>query len=438
MAADRYIMLTLLLLNYTSLCAQDGLTQLKVGDTLPELKFSYRQNGQVKNLSTSELKNKLVILDFWNIWCSSCIALMPEMKNLMNEFPDDLQILLVTDNSDQQVRSQFAKIDSRSAVKPSKSEVLNTLPSVTGDRRFHLLFPHISVPHHVWIKNGKVLYITGGANATSKTVAGVLKGKDIRLSEKKDTAPFDLKAPLYLEGNGRLLPNLKYYAMIYKEAGEFQNRRFSEETDTAKQVYRFKCINFTLPELFRQATLKTYKRTLFAPNRLVLKVKDSTAFFWPKDLSKAGEWRIQNLYCFDLAMPISNKELTPTELLDQISRLLPYSAKIETRLTDCLALTVTGENKTFVSMEIAPDSINYQNGFYIRNGTIADLISKGLSGLNESLSTPIVNATEYEGKTTIHLSSRSDLPLIRKELQQYGLDLVARKISIEMLVIQDN
>jgi peroxiredoxin len=43
-------------------------------------------DGNGKNVSLSDLKGKVVLLDFWGTWCVWCIAAMPKIQNVYEEF----------------------------------------------------------------------------------------------------------------------------------------------------------------------------------------------------------------------------------------------------------------------------------------------------------------------------------------------------------------
>ena len=68
-----------------SLLAQDEFTLVKVGETAPDFTFA-TENGQTKKLS--ELKGKVVWINFFAIWCGPC---RQELPHLQNEVYDKLK-----------------------------------------------------------------------------------------------------------------------------------------------------------------------------------------------------------------------------------------------------------------------------------------------------------------------------------------------------------
>ncbi|MGE7286145.1 redoxin family protein [Pedobacter suwonensis] len=108
------ILILLVLLNKLTFGQNSGIQRIKIGDTLPDTKIHYSLNGIPKTIDTRTLRGKIIILDFWNIWCGTCIDLMPEMERLNTKYKNDIQIFLVTNNNQKQIDDQFNKINARS------------------------------------------------------------------------------------------------------------------------------------------------------------------------------------------------------------------------------------------------------------------------------------------------------------------------------------
>ena len=82
---------------------------LKIGENLPENVWStplQLVNHPQKTITLNQDKDKLILLDFWNTWCSSCLLNFPKMEELQKQFGDKIKILAVS-NQDRLVLEKF-------------------------------------------------------------------------------------------------------------------------------------------------------------------------------------------------------------------------------------------------------------------------------------------------------------------------------------------
>jgi thiol-disulfide isomerase/thioredoxin len=149
-----------------------------VGDKMPDSVYMV-SNYPVQRIRLVGLKKKLIILDLWNVNCHGCINAMPAMQKLQEEFKDQVQVILVTKDSKEQVEE----------VKRFAANVRDThLPFINGENVLGYLFDYTVVPQQVWIDgSGTVVYKTIKEIANENTVRDFLAGKRMDIYETKDT-----------------------------------------------------------------------------------------------------------------------------------------------------------------------------------------------------------------------------------------------------------
>ena len=80
--------------------AVDVRNVLKVGDMAPTFELA---TVDQKSVRLSDLRGKVVLLDFWASWCRPCVAEFPNLKKLREEFASDGKFEIVGLNLDNEI-----------------------------------------------------------------------------------------------------------------------------------------------------------------------------------------------------------------------------------------------------------------------------------------------------------------------------------------------
>lgn len=409
--------------------AQTG-KAFNIGDTTPPLTFSNVYNQPEAFVSMQDYKGKLIIIDFWNRWCGSCIEAFPKMEKLQKEFGDKIKVLLVTTDKKEEVVKLFKRFK------------VPELTILYGDTLLSAMFPHITVPHHVWINpDGRIQFITDGYNATVQNVSKLLEGKKISLPLKKELEDIDRDVDLWKEGNGRFQKYITNYSFIMSKVNENWEHGFGFSKDTVNNTCGFKFINSPLIDLYKVAFEGSinYDAGYFGmSNRVQFGDAATHRFFdYPGNTDSIPAWEERNLVCYESKWKMQNDSLAYKYLQDDTNRFFPFSAKVENKEVPCYILKLAS---CFTGSKYADKEkvFEYTDSSFILKNMLISYIIESLNHLELFKAFPVVDETNYTEAVDIHLTNAfTDISNLKKQLLQNGLLLEEGKRKIRMLVISD-
>ncbi|MEI9945855.1 MAG: TlpA disulfide reductase family protein [Chitinophagaceae bacterium] len=329
---------------------------LDIGDSVPKFQLINLFN-QVGTIDSRSLKGKLVILDFWNLRCSSCIAAMPKMDSLQEKFGDKIQIIMVTNDERPKVDRFFKRFPKR----------LPKTPVVVADTLLHQLFPHQFVPHHVWItEQGLVEYITSGNNTNEETFAAYFAGKKLNFIENLDVSDLDMNIPIWKAADGRVAHRIKYYSALAGYLTEYPYGRFQIKRD-GKKITGMKYLNTNLLTLYKVAYGGLNERGVFAKEaRISIEVTDSTVFFFKGNQPDFDSWKQENYYSYDAEVMPGNEASLCELLQEDLKKYFPYDVSFEKRGREMVRLKIAGavsldDKKGKVWIDSSLGKIHFEN-----------------------------------------------------------------------------
>lgn len=401
---------------------QEPLAPLTIGDHVPDLTLENIINYPEGKARLSDFEDKLLILDFWATWCLPCVRAIPGFEQLQAEFGDQIKILMVTS----QPANTVGKCFSNKGV---------TLPSVTGDQKLSELFPHKYVPHEVWIKDGKVLAITGEAEVTAANIQKLLAEKSAVLSEKKSNFDYDLTKPLLLDGNGGQSSDLLYHSVFTAYLDGIGGG--GVYTDSLNR-FKIRALNGTVLQLYQSAMRNTNKRKLAQTNRCILDF-DKQEVLPPPDAPPYSPAARNKYYCYELIVPDTLKREAGWLMMEELNRFFAVRyhirGSIEKRMVRCWAL-----RKTNTVKELTAQNVGQEVPINISGENISQPFSKfykSITGLYQHEPYPIIDQTGITSEITISFPVREkDIRRFSTHLEKEGLCLVLDSCEIDMLVIK--
>jgi thiol-disulfide isomerase/thioredoxin len=409
------------------------ISNFRVGDTVPNLRLILHTGDSAKELTLMDIKKKLIILDFWGVHCSACIARMPELERLQQQFNQDVQILLVTKDAEKDVRALI-----------SRSKIIHNLqlPVITGDSILSKMFPSAALGLNVWIDSNLVVrQKTDEDSYSSAEVATFLSDDSVKLLQRRDYADFNWGVPLWLEGNGREIKRIKYHSYIADHVYEdFPHGIAAVTKDSVSgKPFGIRAINIDLLDLITIAFGKYYQVDwVNTPNRMILEIRDSSRYFAPPDKIKSLNWYIENSYCYDLAVPISKSDKLFQFMQQDLERYFDLDIRIVRRSVNCIALvkkrsrnnTDNGASKLFLKSSVY-NSINRHK--MSKNIFIANYIQPYFSSL------PIVDNSGSEEIVNVDtFAPPGNYEDLIKQLHGIGFDLIETHENLNMLLIKEN
>lgn len=391
---------------------------LKIGENLPENVWStplQLVNHPQKTITLNHDKDKLILLDFWATWCSSCLLNFPKMEELQKQFGDKIKILAVS-NQDRLVLEKFFA--------SKNGQRYKNVVSVAGDKMFHQLFPHKGVPYIIWIKEGKLLNTTDGAQVTEKTIQEVLGGEK---SSLQTVVQMSRDRPLMLSENFDNEKDLSMISYSLFAKGRIRGMGFGSGFHRSGQiVYGRQFTNFSFWEIASAIANEIFQKQnqSFNEKRRIIEFKNPE-----------GRVEDKSLYNYEYIVPQSKADSLYPLMLENLSRFADYKTTIEKRKVKCLVLKRTStvdKLKTKGSEMSFLFSLSKTN---LQNTSLYALVNS----LNAvpTISLPIVDETGYPNNIDLTMGAISDLNSIRKELMRYDLDLVEAERVLDMLVISE-
>lgn len=402
---------------------------LGFGDPVPDIRFEQFINYSSSNAKLSDFKGKLVILDFWATWCTSCLYGFPKLDSLQKVFGKRMQVMLinskVTGDDSVKVSTFYKKWAARTG-KPLE------LPCVINDSEAWNLFQPKLIPHYAWVNaEGKLIAITSSTPVNAANIQAVLNGEPVSFSMKVDQ---DMERPLFTSPD---LPakGLLQYSIFIK--GLFDGLPGGNRQRTTDGIVHGRALTNT-------SILSLYKAALNGINpgihdrRIILDIKDSSKLLLPKNINEQDAWNQHNLYSLDLIVPVSQAGRLYPIMLEELNKYSGYYGRMKKCKVKCWVL-----KRIDNTIPLRSNGGEMENNLfdtetpYLKNGTTKDIVRR--FNYLDVLKLLVIDETGYSEKININfLNSLKDLPTIQRGLRQSGLLLVKMDRVVEMFVLSEN
>lgn len=396
---------------------------LSIGSRVPDVEINNLINYPGTHARLSALESKLLIIDFWATWCSSCTAAFPKLKQLQKDIPG-VNLLLVTKESAQTV-NQFNRRRHRFG-----KDIMSFI-STCNDKLLNRLFPNDLIPHYVWIKKGIVQAITSSDEVTAANARKMLRSSNTILTVKDDASVrlhHDFTKPLFLNGNGGTGDKVVWYSVLSARQNSIQNvalllcgRRqgFIQLPNTS--ILSFYQFAYGDDEDFFEQRLPA--------SRIIIDTQ------FNKRLADTTQ------YCYNLVTPHLTPQALKKCMQEDVKRYFGINASWRSKVMDCLVLTCEDSS---LLQPLPIDSVRLINHpaspyhFISLNNPFNLFVRELREGYLFYSTYPIIDETHIKGNVYFSIEAdMRDWQSINGALAKYKVHLAVQKREIRVLVIGD-
>jgi len=454
--------------------------ELTVGDSMPDLKgLRFFKDGKYSDidLKFSQIKDKLIIFDFWAPWCGPCIAGLPKMDSLQKKFGDKIMILPIVGWKkilDGAKIYDIEKYISEFWMKNSytkRSTSLGTLVEGKNDKALYKYFPNAGLPHEVWVMNGKVIGITSSEYVNEVEINSILSGNQKNWaiaggSPKGKSNKYDYTLPLLVYAYGAkvtALPEKSFYNQLSGYIDGFLESKKDNLFDKNRMINKVTFINHPILRLYKEAVIEPMeveKRNTFrSNNRTILEIKDSVNYFNTRNEYRA-EWEKAHTYSYEAVLPaIYNQEAVFNYMREDLNRLFNLNGRLEKRKVNCWVITrnsddikaPTGLQKQYAKNEeierakFPPYEYDLKKSKDVMLRGWYESIYQNIKGVMDALNTqsvncPVLDESGYTGELEflLRFGPKISFKDYQKQLAKNGFYLKVAERELEMLVLTEN
>ncbi|OWY71049.1 hypothetical protein B7486_10590 [cyanobacterium TDX16] len=370
---------------------------LEIGKPAPPLNIEkLLQAPKDADASWPALKGKCVVLEFWATWCAPCVAAIPHINELSEEFKDKpIVFISLTDEDESKV------------LKFLKKRPIHTWIGLDSDKSSFRDYQVRWIPHTVLVDaKGAIVGITSPTDVKPDTIEALLAGRPLNLPEADSEE--GLTAGVDPVEDGKASPPL--YQVLIRPSDPSK-----PSGQGASGGGKMSLIQYDVVALISQVT------------EIPIHQIDSRA--------KLPDGK------FDLiaSMPRGHEARLRPDAQSAIKVAFTIVTRQEKRLTDVLVLKIPAGKQH----KLTPAAIDeggqamssWPRGLEMTNGPFDSFVDT----LARSLKRPVMDETGLADRFDISLEWDDDSPdaIIKAVESSLGLELLPAKREVEFLVIED-
>lgn len=436
-----------ILFSTKSFCQGDLLPLLR-GDDLPDIEVFIYKNKKTEKMSLKGLKGKVILFEFWNVKCGTCISWMTDHYALQQKMKDSVQIVYITKNSSNEIEEKFRLI--KKDLPTAADSIINAgrnLTFITSDKIMHQLFPNNEWGVQVWIdKNLKFRYFVEPGRINTAKLRQFINGYSVDLIDR-DEKKLKIIQEDPLTWINQIPENLKYYSFIFSHIPKRMiSRRIFIKDPVDNGIAGINVVNASILDLYRHAYQEG--NTAIKLDEVFLEVVDKGKYYNIKNVEGSFS---KNQYCYALSCPSQDSASVLRRMIFDLDNYFNIQSGWQERMVKCYKLVRISDQKMFI-----PDSVTKRQtkDFFINtNQRMIHVQSQNIVSLlnlieyhfkKEDKFVTLVNETGYDGLVDVVIPisyNKHDSPVSDKDIQdslnKYGLGLIEGFVKRNVLLIKE-
>jgi thiol-disulfide isomerase/thioredoxin len=376
-----------------------------LGKVCPDFSMSViGANGIEKPLALSELRGKVVILEFWATYCAPCIPYIKHFEKLQFQFGDAIKVIEISEENRDKVDAFIQKRGYK-----------NVSFAMDWGRKLNDMFYHHFIPHTVVIdQDGVVLAFTSPDEIDQEVIGKLINREPVTFTMKHEYQEASYTS------STNTLQNYDQPIVVNKP----KNQTYKIEFSNFKEGYATEFVKESSSEYkFVNCPLSLIYQILYdqKTSRVVMDVNDLTKYSFEN----------HNSYCLDLSIPDFIGKTVQDVAIQQLEGLFPLKSKMEVRNKKVFALLKS-------DLQGAMNSVD-STGIIQKGLTIKDLMNYMESNPQLVNNLPVVNETGLPDTTILDLDWFQNYPdSVENKLRTLGLHGEVAMRDISCLVLYEN
>lgn len=380
-----------------------------------------QQVGQQLLKELNSENKKLIIIYCWSSLCKGCIAALPKIDSLQEQFSEDVQFVLSGIQNKKEIEDLFIL---RKKIKRPRNVIYRF-----SDTTLQKIFPYETVPHVIWLTGeGKLLAITSNSETNADAIEKYLDDNTANLKPKKPQKNYHWNIPVLSSHFNTNLPD-QYHSYILPAIDSFYQTAEWKKRPGSTSVSRIVINKINAIDLvvfaWNQGTMRFSK----GYENVAIKLKGIAS---------------TDLLLYDLQVPEKDTASLYSYMKADIARVLGLTGRLEQADKKCISVQFRGDPTVLRSRggetaSVLPanpaDSLwrftNYPFKRFI--SLLEHYVKRAGYGLSDDTK---INMN-VDLSINADIRDKFDINQLNRDLGRYGLCVVEKTCPTQVLVIAD-